>query len=87
MNIIFSHRGRIGRDMGRHGSGTGVIARENEILIIGMFLVTGLLACVVIPGLLIRGDQVFDNRGESLANLSSIPTYPCVLYTVLYETV
>ncbi|MFA5331437.1 MAG: hypothetical protein WC342_03580 [Methanoregula sp.] len=34
---------------------------ESEILITGAFLGAGLLACVIIPGLLVMGDRVLDH--------------------------
>lgn len=37
---------------------------ENEVLITGMFLGAGLLAYVVIPGLLVMWDRVLDYMGE-----------------------
>jgi len=37
---------------------------ENEVLITGMFLGAGLLAYVVIPGLLIMWDRVLDHMGD-----------------------
>lgn len=42
-----------------------MIAMENEVLITGMFLGTGLLAYVVIPGLLIMWDRVLDHMGST----------------------
>lgn len=39
-------------------------AMENEVLITGMFLGAGLLAYVVIPGLLVMWDRVLDHMGE-----------------------
>ncbi len=53
-----------GGDLGRHRSGPGVIVVENEVLITGMFLGAGLLAYVVIPGLLVMWDRVLDHMGE-----------------------
>jgi hypothetical protein len=38
---------------------------DNEIIIIGAFLGTGLLAYVVIPGLLVMWDRVLDHMEES----------------------
>jgi len=38
---------------------------ENEVLIVGIFLGAGLLASVVIPGLLIMGDRVLDHIGST----------------------
>ena len=52
-----------GRDLGGDRSGPGMSATENEVLITGMFLGAGLLACVVIPGLLVMGDRVHDHLG------------------------
>jgi len=37
---------------------------ENELLITGMFLGAGLLACVVIPGLLVMWDPVLDHMNQ-----------------------
>ncbi len=37
---------------------------ENEILLAGMFLGTGLLAYVIIPGLLVIWDRVLDYMGR-----------------------
>jgi len=37
---------------------------ENEVLITGMFLGAGLLAYVVIPGLLVMWDRVLDHMGD-----------------------
>ena len=36
---------------------------ENEVLITGMFLGAGLLAYVVIPGLIVMWDRVLDHVG------------------------
>jgi len=36
---------------------------ENEVVITGMFLGAGLLAYVVIPGLLVMWDRVLDHMG------------------------
>jgi hypothetical protein len=38
---------------------------ENEIIIMGAFLGTGLLAYVIIPGLLVMWDRVLDHMEES----------------------
>ena len=38
---------------------------DNEIIIMGAFLGTGLLAYVVIPGLLIMWDRVLDHMGTT----------------------
>jgi hypothetical protein len=38
---------------------------ENEIIIMGAFLGTGLLAYVVIPGLLVMWDRVLDHMEKS----------------------
>ncbi|MGB8219288.1 MAG: hypothetical protein WCE46_02760 [Methanoregula sp.] len=38
---------------------------ENELIIIGAFLGTGLLAYVIIPGLLVMWDRVLDHMEES----------------------
>ena len=38
---------------------------ENEVLITGMFLGAGLLASVVIPGLLVMWDRVHDHLGRT----------------------
>jgi hypothetical protein len=41
-----------------------VIGMENGVSITGMFLGAGLLASVVIPGLLVMWDRVFDQGGD-----------------------
>jgi hypothetical protein len=38
---------------------------ENELIITGAFLGTGLLAYVIIPGLLVMWDRVFDHMEGS----------------------
>ncbi|MEN6611178.1 MAG: hypothetical protein ABFC24_10055 [Methanoregulaceae archaeon] len=38
---------------------------ESELIIIGAFLGTGLLAYVIVPGLLVMWDRVLDYMGES----------------------
>ena len=37
---------------------------DNEILIIGAFLVSGMLAYVIIPGLIVMWDRVLDHMGQ-----------------------
>jgi hypothetical protein len=53
------------RDLGGYRSGPGVIAVENDVLITAMFLGAGLLASVMIPGLLVMWDRVLDHRGST----------------------
>jgi len=36
---------------------------ENELIITGAFLGAGLLACVIVPGLLVVWDRVIDHIG------------------------
>ena len=38
---------------------------DNELILIGAFLGTGLLAYVIVPGLLIMWDRVLDHMEES----------------------
>jgi len=38
---------------------------ENEVLIVGIFVGAGLLAYVIIPGLLIVWDRVLDHIGQN----------------------
>jgi len=38
---------------------------ENEVLIVGIFVSAGVLSYVVIPGLLIMWDRVFDHMGTT----------------------
>jgi hypothetical protein len=47
-----------------------MIARGNEELITGMFVGAGLLADMVIPGLLIMGDRVHDHLGTGEVGIS-----------------
>jgi hypothetical protein len=51
--------------MGRRRAGTGlkVETMDNEIILAAMFLGTGLLAYVIIPGLLVIWDRVLDYMG------------------------
>ncbi|MDD1702826.1 MAG: hypothetical protein LUQ31_07620 [Methanoregula sp.] len=44
---------------------------DNELIIIGAFLGTGLLACVIIPGLLVMWDRVLDHMEKSEDNKKS----------------
>jgi len=37
---------------------------DNEIIIIGAFLGSGMLAYVIIPGLLVMWDRVLDHMGQ-----------------------
>jgi hypothetical protein len=39
-----------------------VSVEDTSLIITGAFLCTGLLACVIIPGLLVMWDRVLDNR-------------------------
>jgi hypothetical protein len=41
---------------------------DNEIILVGAFLGTGLLAYVIIPGLLVMWDRVLDHMEESEEN-------------------
>ena len=54
--------------MGGHRSGTGLIRRmmnmDNELIITGAFLGAGLLAYVIIPGLLVMWDRVLDHMED-----------------------
>ena len=43
---------------------TEVVAMENELIITGAFLGAGLLAYVIIPGLLVVWDRVLDHIGK-----------------------
>ena len=38
---------------------------DNELIIVGAFLGTGLLAYVIVPGLLVIWDRVLDHMEES----------------------
>ena len=42
-----------------------VMAMDNEIIIMGAFLGTGVLAYVIIPGLLVTWDRVLDHMEHS----------------------
>ncbi len=41
-----------------------VIAMENEVLITGIFVGAGLLAYVIVPGLLVMWDRVLDHMNQ-----------------------
>jgi len=42
-----------------------VVPMDNEIILVGAFLGTGLLAYVIIPGLLVMWDRVLDHMETS----------------------
>src|SRR5208337_3623901 len=59
------------RDLGRQRTGAWmrqVDTMDSELIITGAFLGTGLLAYVVIPGLLVMWDRVLDHMEESEDN-------------------
>ena len=59
------------RDLGRQRPGAGmrqVDTMDTELILTGAFLGTGLLAYVVIPGLLVMWDRVLDHMEESEGN-------------------
>jgi hypothetical protein len=53
--------------MGRWGAGTrlGVVTMETEVQITLIFLGAGLLAYVIIPGMLVIWDRVLDHMGNT----------------------
>jgi hypothetical protein len=55
------------RDLDRHGTGTclRVMMMGSELILTGAFLGTGLLAYVIIPGLLVMWDQVLYHMEDS----------------------
>jgi hypothetical protein len=52
--------------VGKNGAGTQlrVSVEDTSLIITGAFLCTGLLACVIIPGLLVMWDRVLDHMEE-----------------------
>src|SRR5208337_4795297 len=56
---------RPGRTPSRHSTDGEATIMDTELILTGAFLGTGLLAYVVIPGLLVMWDRVLDHMEES----------------------